>query len=218
MKTRHLLLLMFLGVFSIATAVSAEFRSNVLFGYNGGPGLRVGGTVSDFAVGFPLALDLAVGYTSLDPGDPVRARRVFINNNTTGTPEESGHRWDFRLDFLYPLSAKPGVHLLAGVRHSRFTGNFVYIGGNEDFDVTTDQWGVGLGARGNFPITSRLGLVVGVGLDYYFRNTLTGHDTRYTPEDENINPREEYLYRDADDAINQPGLLPVGMIGLSIGF
>jgi hypothetical protein len=51
------------------------------------------------------------------------------------------------LDFLFPvrwLGLKNGQFYLA-VRNSLFTGNFKYIGGNEDFDVTTTQWGVGGG-------------------------------------------------------------------------
>jgi hypothetical protein len=223
MKPRCLFLLCFFAFFvSFWTfqAHSAEFSGSVMIGFNGGPGFKVGGMVSGFARGFPLSIGLTVGHTRMDPGDPLRARRIFINDNTNGTPEESGLAWDLRLDFLYrvPFAGLEDLSLLAGVRRSMFIGDFVYVGGNEDFEVTSNQWGLGLGARARFPISGNVGFLVSAGCDYYFKSVLEGHDTAYTPENENVNDREGYTYSDADDAIHQPGFAPVGMIGLSIGF
>jgi hypothetical protein len=220
MKARLLIILV--AFFSLIPrgARSTELSANMMLGYNGGPGFRVGGMASEFAKGFPLSIDLAVGYTRMDPGDPLRARRIFINNNTNGTPEESGLTWDVRMDFLYKtsFSSIQNLYLLAGIRRSMFIGDFKYVGGNEDFEVTSNQWGLGLGARTTFPITRNLGLVVTAGVDYYFKSTLSGHDTEYTPENENVNAKEDYTFSDADSAIRQPGLSPVGMIGISVGF
>jgi hypothetical protein len=124
------------------------------------------------------------------------------------------------MDFLYRIQTQaiPNLHLLAGVRRSMFIGDFKYVGGNEDFEVTTNQWGLGLGARTLFPISKTVGLVIAAGADYYFKSTLTGHDTEYTPENQNVNAKEDYTYSDADEAINQPGFVPIGMIGISVGF
>ena len=48
-----------------------------------------------------------------------------------------------------------------------------------------------------------------------FDNTLTGHDTVYNPDDDNVNPtndnqnnEREFTYADADEAIKQPEIMP----------
>ncbi len=219
-KSRILAAVGLLCAVLIGRAPATELSASLLGGYYGGPSFRAGGMVSDFAKGFPLSIELGIGYTRMDPGDPLKARRIFINNNTNGTPEESGLAWDVRMDFLYrtPVQAIPNLYLLAGVRRSMFIGDFKYVGGNEDFEVTANQWGLGVGARTLFPISRAVGLVLTVGADYYFKGTLSGHDTEYTPENENVNAKEDYTYSDADAAIHQPGFTPAGMIGISVGF
>jgi hypothetical protein len=90
-----------------------------------------------------LALSFGVGYTSKDPGDALLARRVFVNDNTDETPDTSGRVWDLRLDVIYVVKIgglqEPGV--FAGVRRSMFTGRFIFVDGNEDFEVVSDEWG-----------------------------------------------------------------------------
>lgn len=219
-RIRVLLLLMASAALCRQQGHTAEFSGSLLVGYSGGAGLKVGGMVSQFAKGFPLSMEIALGYARMDPGDPLRARAIFINDNTNGTPEESGLAWDVRLDFLYKttFAGIQDLYILGGVRRSMFIGDFVYVGGNEDFEVTSNQWGLGLGARAHFPISRNVGFLVTAGCDYYFKGSLEGHDTMYTPEDENVNGRPGYTFSDADAAINQPGLAPVGMIGVSVGF
>ena len=95
-----------------------------------------------------------MGHTRLDPGIAADARKIFINDATNGTPEKSGWMWDLRMDFLYRLRilGLQDAYAYAGVRYSMFTGNFKYIGGNEDFDVTSNQWGWGAGVKASFPM------------------------------------------------------------------
>jgi hypothetical protein len=193
-----------------------EYAFSLLTGYNSGYGFQAGATVSRFAEGFPFSARLALGYTINQPGHALDARKIFINDATNGTPEKSGHAWDFRLDLLYPLSKT--ISLVSGVRHSVFAGNFRFVGGNEDFNVTSQQWGLGLGLEGHFRMSSRIDLVVSPGLDFYFPATLTGHDTSYSPGGENVNPRHDFTYEDADKAINQPKWVPRMMAGLAYRF
>jgi len=185
-----------------------KFSGGVNFGYFDGIGFQAFGAVSNFAQDFPLMVKFGVGYTSLEPGKPWDARKIFINNATNGIPEESGRMWDFRMDFLYPfkLFSMKRAHLYFGPRYSMFTGNFKFVGGNEDFDVTSDQWGLGAGLENYFRMSRRLDLVLTAGVDYFFNNTLTGHDTSYSPDDDNVNAREDYKFDDADEAIEQPQL------------
>lgn len=155
-----------------------------------------------------------------DPGSSPDARRIFINNATNGTPEKQGWFWEYRFDFMYRVNwlSLQRLYLFAGPRYETFTGNFKYIGGNEDFDVTTNQWGIGTGLQGFFSISPTLDFTLSAGVDYYFSSMLKGHDTEYFPDGEDVNPREDYTYSDADKAINQPGILLQLMIGISYKF
>jgi hypothetical protein len=44
-------------------------------------------------------------------------------------------------------------YIVFGPRYSSFTANFKYVIGNEDFDVTSKQFGIGLGAETQFKIS-----------------------------------------------------------------
>jgi hypothetical protein len=201
-------------------APAADYRAGVGAGYRGGVGVELSAGVAEFAEGFPLALRLSVGYSGREPGKAADARRIFINDATNGTPEEKGWFWDYRLDLMYRFAWRSADKLFVtgGVRYAQFTGNFKFIGGNEDFDVTGNQWGVGLGLEGLFDISQRLEFAIGGGVDYFFDATLKGHDTEYNPDGDHVNPRNDYTYDDADDAINQPAIEGRVLIGLAYRF
>ena len=186
-------------------------------GHNGGLTFRFHGLLSDFAQGFPLSVKLGIGYTSVDPGNAADARRIFINDATNGTPEQGGRVWDFRADLLYTMKwfSPARTYLFAGVRYALFSGNFKFIGGNEDFDVTSNPWGIGAGIEMHFKMTNQIDLVTTAGLDYYLNSELQGHDTTYSPDGENINPRPGYSYKDADKAVHQPKVELLLMVGLN---
>jgi len=206
------------------TAVSNANATRVGVGAAGGlragVGVEADAIVKDFAEGFPMALKFAVGYSRREAGIAADARRIFINDNTNGTPEESGSLWDLRFDFMYDFgwSSTADIYVTGGVRYSMFTANFKFIGGNEDFDVTSNQWGLGAGLEGYFNITPHLQFMVGGGVDYFFDATLKGHDTEYSPDGDDVNPRDDYTYDDADAAINQLEWEPRLLIGLTYWF
>jgi hypothetical protein len=212
-------LILILFAVNISPSLGGDFSAGLLAGYNGGAGVRASVMASNFAQGFPLALEGGLGISWRDAGDPEAARKVFINDNTNGTPETSAWDWDFRLDFLYKVNVLGlrDAHLFAGVRYSMFTADFKFVGGNEDFEVTSNQWGIGLGAKATFPISHKIGLTMLAGFDNYFASTLEGHDTAYSPDGSTVNGREGYTYSDADAAVNQPKFQPVLMIGITYG-
>jgi hypothetical protein len=198
-----------------------HFAGGVQFGLNNnGIGGELTFLFSNFADNFPFSAKISAGVSRLDAGDPLLARKVFINNNTNGVPEETGTTYDFSLDFLYKMSflGLRRNYLYAGPRFTKFDGNFNYIGGNEDFDVTSSQWGVGVGVENYFSIIPSIDLVLNFGYDYYFSETLYGHDTSYSPDGQDVNPREEYSFNDADKAINQPEHQLKAMMGFSFHF
>jgi hypothetical protein len=206
--------------FSVHIAVAADAFSSVLVGTKGGLSFRAGVGVSNFAVGFPLGMQFGLTYSSVEPGDPFPARRVFIANADNGTPETAGHTWDLRMDFLYDLKIRgpKAIYVYAGPRLSFFDGTFRFVGANEEFDVTSTQWGLGLGLEGLFALSSKVDLTIAAGFDGYLNGPIHGHDTTYNPDDINVNPRENFTYKDAKEVIYTPRFQPTAMIGMSYVF
>ena len=201
----------------------AAFALGLNTGYNRGFGVQANVTAMQPLESLPIQLRLGIGYTRLEPGNAADARRIFINNATNGVPEEKGRSFDYRFDVLWAnrLLDLEETYWMVGPRYSSYTANFKYVGGNEDFDVTSKQFGLGLGTESRFNISNDLKLVASAGLDYFFNNTLSGHDTSYSPDNDNVNPRDdnqnnnvEFTFDDADDAIKQPNFMPRVFLGI----
>lgn len=209
--------------FSSYSQSSSKNSLGIQTGYNRGFGIIANFTINDIAEGLPGNIRFGVGYNRLEPGNAADARRIFINNATNGVPEKTGKSFDYRIDYMMPHSFfnLKDSYLIFGPRYSNFTAKFDYIGGNEKFTITSKQWGIGIGAESYFKMAPKLDLVLATGLDYFFNSTLDGHDTEYSPNDDNINPRDDnqnndvpFTYKDANKAIKQPQLMPRIMIGI----
>jgi len=199
-------------------ARATETSVGLGLGASAGFGAQADLTLDHFTRDLPLSLRLAGAYSGRDAGTALAARRVFINDNTNGTPEASAQTWQLRLDLLYPV-ARVGpapVRLGAGVRRAWFAGTFDFVGGNEAFDVTASPWGVGLLLDAGFAVSDRLDFALQLGLDRYFDSRLEGHDTAYEPDGDHVNPRDGYGWEDADEAVHQPQLEVFGLIGLRL--
>jgi hypothetical protein len=197
-----------------------KYQLQFLAGYTNGLGGQLNFILSDFAQDFPFALKMGYGLSAMNPGNSLDARRIFINDATNGTPEKKGRMGEFKLDFLYnaKLFNLENAYFYGGLRYSNFVGNFNFIGGNEDFDVVQNTFGFGIGLDLFFAMTSKLNLSLSSGTSYYLPDMLKGHDTGYSPDGENINPRNDYTYKDADLAINQPKLEFQLLMGVSYKF
>jgi hypothetical protein len=209
-------------------ARAVDFRWSLLAGTSAPtvtkPGLGARGEVMAYDVfrSVPLGFMFGFGYTRVDPGDALFARKVFINQNDNGTPEKSGYFLDFKLDAIWFFHVKgyERVGIFGGLRHDMFRGDFRYVGGNEDFEVRADDWGLGIGGRGEMRLSRTFSLVGSVGLDFYPVSTLNGHDATYSSNGGNTNARDDgngntYGWKDADKAINQPRLMPSLMVGVA---
>lgn len=205
------------------TSSESKFALGLNTGYNNGFGMQLNAIALQPLESLPVQLRLGIGYTKIDPGNSADARRIFINNATNGVPEEKAKVFDYRFDVLWSsnLFNLEEAFWVVGPRYSSFTANFKYVGGNEDFDVTSKQFGVGLGAESHFIISNKVNLVAAAGLDYFFNNTLKGHDTSYSPDNDNINPRndnqnndKQFTFDEANQAIKQPNFMPRVMLGV----
>jgi len=199
-------------------ALSAETSVGLGVGATAGFGAQADLSFHDFTRSAPLSLRLSGAYSGRDAGTALDARRVFINDNTNGTPEQSAHTWQLRLDLLLPafrLGATP-VQLGLGARKAFFKGTFDFVGGNERFDVTSSPWGAGAFLEAVFAMSDRADFTLQLGLDYFFQSRLEGHDTAYEPDGDDVNPRDDYTWDDADEAVNQPRLEALGLVGLRL--
>lgn len=199
-----------------APARAARLAPELTAGYSGGFGGQAGLAITDFISHSRLGLLFSIGYSSHAAGNAEDARRIFINDATNGTPEKGAHLYIWRLDFTQPLSddIRSGWSLHGGPRYSRYSANFAYIGGNEDFDVRSHQWGLGGGLEYLAPMSATMDFRIGGGADYFLPATLEGHDTAYSPDGDDVNTRNDYEYKDADEAISQPKVEFRAMVGV----
>lgn len=216
MKARFALVV--LALLAIVPPASAAMRasSGLSLGANGGLGGEGTLTLSDFAEGFPFSARFAAGYLSLDPGDAPLARRVFVNEATNGSAEKSGHRFDLRVDARYQLKGGrlAGTWFYFGPRFSMWHGTFNFVDGNETFDVTTNQFGAGAGFEQVFTMGPHTDFTIGAGLDWYANADFKGHGSTYSPNGTSVDPKEDFTYTNADQAIAQPRFAPRVMIGM----
>jgi hypothetical protein len=232
MKTKEILLVLIILFITFASTLYGQTKgenpikwsAGILTGYNRGFGIKTNLTARNFDKGFPFELRFGLGFNILNPGNAADARRIFINNATNGVPEKNGRSFDYRLDLLMPKTIFNVNHsyLAFGPRFSTFRGEFKYVGGNEDFEVTSNQWGLGGEIENHFKMIKNIELVMAFGIDFYLPGTLSGHDTSYSPDNDNINPSNDnqndnrpFKYRDADKAINQPKFMPHVMLGVN---
>jgi len=204
----------------IINPVKPKVGMSLAIGSKSGFGSEIACNFTNLASGLPFDLRVGIGYAHVTPGDPIAARRIFINDATNGVPEANGRNWDYKLDVIVPMNGflLGKTSFYGGPRYSRFTANFRYVGGNEDFDVRSNQWGVGGGLESAFAITPRFDLMVTTGVDYLPSAELKGHDTSYNPNRETGKERDDYTFADADEAINQPKLEMKLLLGLKYNF
>lgn len=190
-------------------AAATTSRIGFLLGTHGGFGGAAQLTVAEFSPNLDWRARLGVTCSSRDPGKAEEVREIFINDASNGTPRKKGRLWTFALDLLVPVwrgAGGAGVDLYGGPRYGAFTGNFAYVGGNEDFDIRQRTWAFGGGLEHHLPLGGRTEILLQGGADYYLDDSLYGHDTTYTPDNQNVHAKHEFTWADADAAVHQPRL------------
>ena len=213
MKKIGLLMLLLSPVSLFALDLSQELA----IGYYDDLGITLGLRVED--PGFPVFAQGRIGTTyQMDPGNAEEARLIFINGNQGGSVEEYGQSYFFALDLGWKALSRKSMQLelVASGLVNRYNANFAYIGDNEDFTVKTTAFGFGVGGNMRILFSGRQSaLVVKCGIEYFPKTKFEAHGTYYyTPDDEDSNPREDYTYDDADEAVNQPRFRPYVMLGI----
>lgn len=185
---------------------AGKFNTGMDFGYDKGPGFYLYFSSGKFLSLKKTESRIGIGVSFPDPGNPALARKVFINDATNGIPEEKGRVYNFRFDLIKPLKLKiyPLSKFYFGIRYTMFKGMFKYAGGNEEFSITSNNFGIGIGTEHFFRLTKKRFFKITTGVDYFFPSGIHGHDTTYYNSGDNINPRKSYTYSDADSAVNQP--------------
>jgi hypothetical protein len=169
-------------------------------------------------------MEIELGYSWTPAGNGTLARQVFINQDTGGDQDaqSSGGVLDFAFNATYPLVQSYGpvkFYAFGGPRIGHYDVRWDYVGGDEDFDVVSWVFGLGGGLRGIMPLGKKMNAVLQLGVDYYPRTSIYGHDATYYPNNNNINERNNgagytYTYADAVDATTVPHFRPRVMLGI----
>ena len=74
-----------------------------------------------------------------------------------------------------------------------------------------ERW---LAAESRFAMGPTTTFLLQAGFDWYGKTRIEGHDTAYLPSGDNVNPRNDYTWSDADGALGQPRWEVVAMMGI----
>jgi hypothetical protein len=207
-----------------APAFALEKYDILMAGYYKGP--SVSGTIglADVFSNVPVSFETNLGFSWTPAGNSTLARQVFINQDTGGDQDaqNAGGVLDWGINALYPLNQTYGpvkFFVFGGPRYSHYDVRWDYVGGDEDFDIVANSWGLGGGLRGVMPLSKNFSAVMQLGVDFYFPTSIYGHDATYYPNDSNVNARNNgagytYTYADAVNATTVPRLRPRVMVGL----
>lgn len=195
-----------------------QFYIGLNTGYWNGLGVNFDISLLQLTEEIPLGIGLGFGYYQQpNPGDATSARKIFINDNTGGTIEKHGENYISYLNLSYELKNTDSmeIHLFVGPRFNHYRAYYAFIGNNEAFYVNSDVWGVGLGLKLHIYLSSKVFMSITGGGEYYPQAKLYGHGTYYyTPDGIDENPRQDYTYTDADEAVNQPAFTAMLMLGV----
>jgi hypothetical protein len=201
----------------LAPAPALDFFECFASGYRGDLAGTIGLGMRDLIPSIPIGARLTAGAVyQFDSGDATAARHIFINDNEGGSIEKWGLSHVLSLDITYKVLSGKNLRVegYGGPRVSFYSAHFGFIGNNEVFAARSDSFGLGGGMQAVLRTGPRLAAVLSAGAEFYFPSRLYAHGTYYyTPSGVDQVPREDYTYKDADAAVNQPKFIPVAILG-----
>lgn len=188
-------------------------------GYYNDLGVTLGLRVEDSNSEFPFFLQARIGSIyQIEPGNAEEARKIFINDNQGGNIQEFGLSYLTSIDFGWKIQLKNALQLELNISGlvNHYEAHFAFIGNNEAFTVKSTTLGIGIGGSLRIGFSeSRTSVLIKGGLEYFPKSRIDSHGTFfYTPDGSDDNPRNDYTYEDADEAIFQPCLRPYIQIGI----
>lgn len=73
-----------------------------------------------------------------------------------------------------------------------FITNFNFVDGNENFDITCDQFGLCGETETQFLLVPNLYLALSGGAGYFFQIYLKGYDNVYSPDSDDVNLGQDF--------------------------
>lgn len=149
-----------------------------------------------------------------DPNDP---NQTFGAAKGRGEASESGSHTVFSLDGTYNVGeVSPGLSttLYAGGRYGMFRGTEDY-GSEGSTTYTSNAFGIGAGVMASYALTGNLSLVGDLGVDQFFRSSITRRDSDGNSDTFQTN---EGGYSDISNRFVRPGTVFKARIGIKTTF
>lgn len=206
-------------------------------GFYGGLGGQLAVVVEDLVQGLPLGLRLGVGFAQSDALDDAYVLPILNTKwgdfKNTNQLSEWGQNITLSADVLYKVSVQGlpvEVAPYAGLRYNFFSGGFTDPQNKLDqnspifanvkaLTTSSNQFGLGLGARLAYPLAPNLRVVGDLGVDYFFKACIEGRTEPDTgsPTSQTVCPGDT-AYPDLDKFVTQPEWVLKLRLGLAYRF
>lgn len=223
-KKRALAVLVVFSALGMAQKFSVEGGA----GFYGGLGGQLAVVVEDLVQGLPLGLRLGVGFAqsdALDDAYDLGGGTKWGDFKNTNQLSEWGQNITLSADVLYKVSVQGLPVELApyvGLRYNFFSGGSTDPQDNltiKAYTVSSNQFGLGLGARLAYPLAPNLQLVGDLGADYFFKACIEERiepDTG-SPTSQTVCPGDT-AYPNLDKFVTQPEWVLKLRLGLAYRF
>ena len=207
----------------LGAAPAAAVDGTVAAGWNVGLGLDVGSRTFDhFTRDLPLSARLGLGYHNADAGRSLRGpQHLHQRQHQRRSPRSSGRGLAAALRPAVPgLQARRRTSCTpwSARAHARLqppTSTTSAATRTSTSPATPGAWASA--SRATSPSRRPPTFVLQAGFDWYGKAKLAGHDTAYLPSGDDVNPRNDYDWDDADAAIDQPRWEVVFSMGVRFG-
>ncbi|MCS7069815.1 MAG: outer membrane beta-barrel protein [Meiothermus sp.] len=190
-------------VWGLAWAKDNTFSLQLNAGWFNGLSGEVGLGLFNIA-GEKLGVRLGLAYSQADA----------VDNNVFAPSSENAQNLTLGLDVSYSFDFQSAFTLspYLGFRYNLFSGS-VTVGSSTNA-LASNQFGLGGGVRAGYFLDSQLGLLLDLGLDYFFESSIQLGSTRYNPGETSGPP----LNLNVHQWVNDPRLVWKGRLGLAFNF